>query len=57
MRAIENGGKTKQNKKKIICSGKERRGSIIRLGLVKKNKEVSSFIIVDGVVRTWLGLP
>lgn len=37
MRAIENGGKTKQ-KKKMMCCGEERRGSMIlvRLGLVKK---------------------
>lgn len=40
MRAIENGGKTKQIKKTNhpVCCGKETRGSIIlaRLGLVRK---------------------
>lgn len=36
MRAIENGGKTKQ-KKRIMCCGEEGRGSIlVRLGLVRK---------------------
>lgn len=40
MRAIENGGKTKQNKKKkIMCRGKERRGSIVRLGLWKRTEK------------------
>lgn len=58
MRAIENGGKTKQKKKNdVLWGGEEGKHYTSKAGFGEKdNKEVSSFIIVDGVVNTWSGL-